>query len=324
MDTKKIVVTGGSGFIGTHFISDFSRKYDNVVNVDISPPFLEKQKKIWKKIDILDYDKLKNFFDIFQPTHVLHLAARTDLYEKKSLNGYAVNVQGVSNLVRAIKNTSSVKRLIVASSMLVCKVGHIPKCFDEFSPENLYAESKVLTEKTIINMDPDCIWSLVRPTTIWGPYHNGLKNGFFKILNNKLYFHPGRKKCLKSYGYVRNTVYQIQKIFESEKNIVNKEVFYLADDPIDLKDWVDRFSISLLGLKAKALPYSCMKLFANFGDFVEFLFKIDFPMNSFRLRNMTIENVVNVSRINSICGKMPFTLSEGITQTSSWIKQGKF
>ena len=60
---KKILVTGGSGFIGTNFINLISKKNYNILNIDkiskISTP--DKYKKIYnKKKYSLIKDSLKN------------------------------------------------------------------------------------------------------------------------------------------------------------------------------------------------------------------------------------------------------------------------
>jgi nucleoside-diphosphate-sugar epimerase len=319
----RIVITGGSGFIGTHFIADHHDKYHKLANIDIKPPIFESQIPFWHQIDLLDIKALKDFFLRFRPTHVLHLAARTDLDEKKNLSRYAVNIQGVDNLVHAIRKTPSIQRVIMASSMLVCKVGYAPRSFTDYSPGNLYAKSKVETELITQKSKLACTWTIVRPTTIWGPHHQRLQTGFFRILQKNLYFHPGNKKSRKSYGYVRNTVYQIQKIFESTPEMVHRKTMYLADSPIVLSEWVDAFSARLVGVKAKKLPYPLIKMIALGGDLLEYVFQIHAPMTSFRLRNMTIDNVVDTTLIDTLCSKLPFSLIDGVTETCSWIQDCK-
>lgn len=321
LEPMKILITGGSGFIGTHFIADHHGKYNNIVNIDINPPLLDVQKLLWEKIDLLDATALEDCFLRFQPTHILHLAARTDLNEKKNLSRYAANIQGVDNLVQVIRKTPSIQRVIMASSMLVCKVGHVPRTISEYSPINLYAKSKVETELITRKGQLGCTWTIVRPTTIWGPHHERLQSGFFSILQKNLYFHPGAKKSRKSYGYVRNTVYQIQKIFESAPEMVHQKTMYLADSPIVLSEWVDAFSARLLGVKAKTIPYPLLKLIALGGDLVECIFKKHVPMTSFRLRNMTTDNVVDTTLINTISGELPWSLSDGVMETCLWLQE---
>jgi nucleoside-diphosphate-sugar epimerase len=318
---KSIIITGGSGFIGTHFISSYRSSYDKMVNIDCNKPILKDQEDLWRDINLLDKEKLEHFLLEFQPTHILHLAERTDLNEKKNIKGYAANIDGVRHLLGAAQKIDSLERIIVASSMLVCKVGHIPQTEHEYSPGNLYAQSKVETELITRREDLQCIWTIVRPTTIWGPYHAGLKNGFFKILQKKLYFHPGRKTCLKSYGYVKNTVYQMQQIFHSPKEKVHKKTVYLADDPIQLNEWVDAFAMRLIGRKAQSLPYVLMKSLAVCGDMIEAVCGKKMPMNSFRLKNMTTNNVVNTKFIENVCASLPYSQLEGVEEMCLWLEE---
>ncbi|GAU09122.1 NAD-dependent epimerase/dehydratase family protein [Desulfoplanes formicivorans] len=317
---KRIVVTGGSGFIGTHFIALYRSAYDEMANIDFKPPMLNEQADLWHDIDLLDYEKLESFLLAFQPTHILHLAARTDLDEKKSIAGYAANIDGVRNLLKAGKKVQALERVVIASSMLVCKVGHIPQSSHEYSPGNLYAKSKVETELITRHASMPCTWTIVRPTTIWGPYHHGLKNGFFTILQKKIYFHPGKNECLKSYGYVKNTAYQIQEIFNSAKEKVHKKTIYLADEPIKLHEWVNAFSERLIGKKAYSLPYPLMKCAAVCGDIAEVIIGKKMPMNTFRLKNMTTDNVVNTSHIKNLCPSLPYSQEDGVEETCLWLQ----
>ncbi len=60
------------------------------------------------------------------PDALVHLAARIDLDEKTDLAGYAANIEGVQNVMAAVRLTPSIKRAIWTSSQLVCRVGYVP------------------------------------------------------------------------------------------------------------------------------------------------------------------------------------------------------
>lgn len=50
---KKILITGGSGFIGTNLIELLSKsKNYEILNVDFQPPKKENHKLYWKNLDI--------------------------------------------------------------------------------------------------------------------------------------------------------------------------------------------------------------------------------------------------------------------------------
>ncbi|MFK9714751.1 NAD-dependent epimerase/dehydratase family protein, partial [Escherichia coli] len=83
------------------------------------------------------------------PDAVVHLAARIDLDEKTDLSGYTANIEGVENLVEAIRRTPSVRRVIWTSSQLVCRVGYVPTSDTDYKADTLYGKSKVRTEEIV-------------------------------------------------------------------------------------------------------------------------------------------------------------------------------
>ena len=60
-----------------------------------------------------------------------------------------------------------------------------------------------------------------------------------------------------------------------------------------------------------------------FGDFLK-VFKVHFPMTSFRLSNMTTDNVHDLNPIKELMPNLPFSRMEGIDRTLAWMeKQGE-
>jgi nucleoside-diphosphate-sugar epimerase len=127
----KILITGTSGFIGNHLLHSLIKQDLIILGIDIVPPHDNKYLPFFKQTDLLDLENLIATVQQFQPDFIFHLAARTDLNETKDIRGYASNIEGVENLITAIRQTSSVKRCIFTSSQLVCKVGYVPKDEDE-------------------------------------------------------------------------------------------------------------------------------------------------------------------------------------------------
>jgi len=140
-----------------------------ILGIDKMPPKVEFDGTSFQPCNILDVNALTRIISDFRPETVVHLAARTDLDEKTELSGYAVNIEGTHNLVNAIREVGSVKRILYTSSQLVCKVGYIPKNDSDYCPNTLYGKSKVCGEKIIRELDGGGVeWCILRPTTIWG------------------------------------------------------------------------------------------------------------------------------------------------------------
>jgi len=273
--------------------------------------------------DLLDKDHLVKTVQHLKPDAIVHLAARTDL-EGLTTDDYAVNSIGVANLTDAIFSTKSVQRCLFTSSQLVCRVGYIPTHNEDYCPPNAYGMSKVLTEREVRRSDGGgAPWCLLRPTTIWGRGMNSHYAAFFRHLRNGRYFHPGRQDLYKSYGYVGNTVYQIEKFLVSPNDAIHRQIFYLADyEPISLPRWIDAIAVGLERTPPHAVPLLLCRVLAKVGDlFRRVGLERHFPFNSFRLNNILAEYKYDLSATQQICGALPYSLEEGVTELVAWVKE---
>lgn len=319
----KILITGGSGFIGTNLINFYRQKIDiKIFNIDIVKPRDESQNNYWIQEDIMNFIKLNKLILDIKPNIIIHLAARTDLDGKED-NDYIVNVDGTKNVIKAIKNCASVEKVIFASSMLVCHAGYIPKNNDDYSYDTVYGKSKANMEMLIKNSEMNSICTIVRPTSIWGPWFVAPYKSFFNMVLKGMFFHPGNRACSKTYGYVGNLVFQIHKILNSSEINVNNKVFYLGDKPsINISQWADEIKNIAKGKNNIKLPYWVFIILAKIGDILN-LFSISFPMTSFRLKNMTTDNILNLDELFKVVGKCPYDRQEGTKITLDWLLKNK-
>jgi nucleoside-diphosphate-sugar epimerase len=322
----KVLVTGGSGFIGTNMLSLLIEKGFDVVNYDIKKPQLREHEKFWVEIDICNKSQLSKLIQKDLPDYIIHLAARTDLNEVASLEGYKVNIDGVRNIMEEAVYLTKLKRIIVASSMLVCMLGYTPQGFEDYAPNSLYGESKVLTEKIVKEYNID--WIIVRPTSIWGPWFGEPYKNFFNLVINGFYFNiPSKYSSTKTYGYVENTCMQIFNLLMTEDLSVKHNYFYLGDiEPINITDWAIRIRRLNNQSNPIEMPMWLLKFSAKIGDILKFNFGIHkFPINSFRFKNMTNNNIINdVKRTVKITKCYPqSSLDEEILETLNWLKKIK-
>lgn len=319
---NKILITGGSGFIGTNLIEYFLKQGEcNLLSIDKEQPKIDIHRTSWKQVDICDRELLIQTVTEFQPDYVIHLAARTDL-RGKELVDYAANMEGVSNLLDALEQVPNLKRAVFASSMYVCEPGYMPKDFEDYAPHTLYGESKVETEKRIKERNPKYTWAIIRPTSIWGPWFGEPYDKFFRIVLNRMYFHMGRRACKKTYGYVDNAICQIMSILKAPEEKVMRKVFYLGDyEPYDITEWADEIA-KCVGIKIPNIPYSLFVIAGWFGDLLKKI-GITFPMTSFRLKNMTTNNIHNLELIKELAPKLPTSREEGNHRTIEWIHSNK-
>ena len=314
----KVLVTGGSGFIGTNLISILKDSCE-VLNVDIKPPVNKLQMNYWKKSDILEKKHLGEQFEAFKPNMVVHLAARADV-DGKTLDDYKTNTEGTANVLEAVKNTSSIERVIITSTQFVNQYNGIPQHDEDYAPHTIYGESKVISEKLTRKADLKCTWTIIRPTNVWGPWHWRYPYEFWKIIAEGKYFHPKNQSVFRSYGYVGNVCSQISRILEIDEYLVNKKVYYVGDESINILDWVNEFSIQQTGKNVKQVDKSLLKMIALSGDILQ-LFNIKFPLTSSRFKSMTTSNATPMSKTFEVLGLPQYDLKEGVRKTIEWLKE---
>jgi GlcNAc-P-P-Und epimerase len=315
----KILVTGGSGFIGTNLVNELLNRGDEFINLDINKPKLKEQFAFWKPCDILDYEKVKRIFAGFSPSHVLHLAARTDIDGAK-LGDYEVNTIGTQHILDAVKCTKSVYRLIITSSQFVHQFQGMPSDNEDFAPYTIYGESKMVSEKLTRTANLDCVWTIIRPTNIWGAWHPRYPNEFWRIIGEGKYVHPGKKEVIRSYGYVKNVIHQIFRLFNLDQELVNKKVYYVGDKPINLIDWVNAFSKAQLGKEVLVVPRLLVFSLAILGDIITSL-GLSFPITTSRYKSMITNNPAPMEETFDTLGSVPYTLVEAVSETVKWLRK---
>ena len=176
MKLKKILVTGGAGYIGSHTLIELSKAgydfivYDNLSNS--SRESLERVEKIISKDiifeegDIRDKKILKQLFSLHKISSVIHLAGLKAVGESvlKPIDYYDNNVCGTIALIETME-AFGVRRIIFSSSATVYgSPTNLP--INEESPlvqpTNPYGRSKlfienILSDKFVSNKD----WSIV-------------------------------------------------------------------------------------------------------------------------------------------------------------------
>lgn len=315
----RLLITGGSGFIGTNLVEHFAISGTEFINLDITCNHSPVLASAWRDCDVMDEQAVERLFREFRPTHVVHLAARTDCRGRR-LNDYLQNTEGTRNVLKAAVGTKSVRRVVLASTQFVCQPGHIPTHAEDYRPHTAYGESKIVMERIVRAMDPPFTWTIVRPTTIWGPWLIRHRRQVFPALRWGLYMHPGKSPVMRTWGYVGNVVHQLLRILELPDEIVHRQVFYLGDEPIDLREWVNAFSRRLRGREVRIAPRAVVRGLAVIGDLLA-VAGFDPPLTSSRYRSMTRDYLCPMEETFRVLGPSPFTMTEGVEATMRWLRE---
>ena len=318
---ERILVTGGSGFIGTPFVEASLEAGHEILNIDFAEPKLAHRRDIWVDLDILDGDGLKGTVAEFNPTHVVHLAATTHTHGT-DMAMYRANTDGVQNLIDALIPLEELRTAIFTSTKLVTHTTYVQRHREDYSADCCYGHSKVIGELLVRKADQlDCARVIVRPASIWGPYSEYL--AFFHAIARGAYFNPGSADPRKSFGFVGNVAHELDRILHAPRQQVDDGLFYLSDyEVITIRRWANLISDEMGRRRPITIPSLAIKSAARVGDLIYKLGWYGVPLQSRRLRNMWSDTTnFDMGPTEQVVGPLPYTLDQGVKITVDWMRQ---
>lgn len=315
----RALVTGGSGFIGTHLVSALLDRCGAVSNIDVAAPRESAQSNLWLRTDLLDVSGVKERIREFRPDVIFNLAAIADI--SLGRRAFEVNTRGLSNIIAAARELEARPRIVHASTQLVVGPEHDATGPRDYAPYTDYGQSKADSEEILWKEAMDLPWTIVRPTTIWGPHHASFPATIWRYLEKGWYLVPNGKDPVRSYGYVENIVDQMIAILDAEPKRVDHKVFYVSDRPINSSLWLDGFSRAFRGRPARRMPEAFLRVAAIAGDLTARV-GAPSPINSGRLYRMITDYPVPLAQTFEVLGEGRISLQEGIDRTVEWLKHG--
>jgi nucleoside-diphosphate-sugar epimerase len=318
---RTVIVTGGSGFVGTNLVEAFQSNGWRVWNLDLAPPRNPAHAGLWNKIDICDKSSMLRLFLSKRPDTVIHCAARTDLRERENLDGYRTNIDGICSLIDVLRAVGFVRRGIFFSTQLVCALGYHPSNPEDYAPSTMYGRSKVVMEKIIRSArDFLPVWTIVRPTSLWGPWFEEPYRDFFSVIRSGLYVHPEGIRTRKQWGYIGNAVFQIQSLIRAPARSIHEKTFFLADyTPIELSEFADKVAAAFGSPMVRKVPLWMLAAVGLVGEKLETFGLPHPPLTRFRLENILAEELHDLSPLRKITGRLPFSVEEGLQETVRWL-----
>ncbi len=187
---RTILVTGGTGFIGSHTILELLSAGYTVVAMDnlsnSKKTSLERVETLtgkrvsFHKVDLLDKPGLENLFSTYDFDAVIHFAGLKAVGEsvEKPLSYYSNNVAGTVNLCQAMSD-HNVKRIVFSSSATVYGDPSESPLTEEsgLSATNPYGQSKLTIEHILRDLcasDPEWKAALLRYFNPVGAHESGM------------------------------------------------------------------------------------------------------------------------------------------------------
>ncbi|HTK03395.1 MAG TPA: UDP-glucose 4-epimerase GalE [Alphaproteobacteria bacterium] len=156
---KKILVTGGAGYIGSFMVRELQSKGFEVVILDnLSQGHLEAVKDFrLEKIDLLtEKDKVQNLLEAEKFDGVIHMASYIQMGEsyRDPAKYYENNVVGFLNLLDAMKNSKTSNIILSSTAGVYGNPERVPiQEEDQKNPVNPYGETKYILERILEDYD---------------------------------------------------------------------------------------------------------------------------------------------------------------------------
>ncbi len=267
---KRILITGGSGFIGKYITKFFIKRNFFVINFDIKPikNFKSKNYKFVKG-DIRYIDNLKKSFTNID--YVFHLAAinGTNNFYDFPIKVLEVASYGILNVCKLCEKFKVKKLFIFSSSEVYNQPKIIPtdekveiKIPDVTNPRFSYSGGKIFSELLGLNYGLE---KKIKNVVIIRP-HNvyGAEMGFFHVipqLYKKIYFKIKNKKLkninlkiigsgneIRSFIFIEDFLEGFYKVFKNNKN---GNIYNIGNnEPVKIKKLVNIFA-KILKIKIK-------------------------------------------------------------------------
>jgi dTDP-4-dehydrorhamnose reductase len=166
MNKEKILITGGSGFLGGYLIRAAMNNFEVIATYCSNKPDFSRIS--WLPLDLTDTDRIKTAIAETDPAIIIHTAAMTnvDICENRKKRTNTVNIRATEAIAKTAATTGA--RIIYISTDLVFD-GENPPYSEEDKPTPLsyYGWSKWQGEIAIAAANDNHV--IVRPSIIYGP-----------------------------------------------------------------------------------------------------------------------------------------------------------
>ena len=216
---KKLMIIGGSGFIGHHLIRRRAAEGGwKIVSVDIRTPREHVPGVEYITHDVRDLSSFDQHgdTDIIYNFAAVHTTPGHPYWEY-----YDTNVRGATEVVRFARK-NAIKSIVFTSSISVYGPSEAQK--DEYSapePNSAYGWSKLLSEGVFRSWHEATEGAkllIVRPAVVFGEGEGGNFTRLAKILARGVFVYPGRKDTVKACIYVKDLLWYIDQMWARDES----------------------------------------------------------------------------------------------------------
>jgi GlcNAc-P-P-Und epimerase len=224
-----ILITGGSGFIGSHFHQVLPG--NELFNLDLNPPTFPAS-SVYINGDIRKEEDVRRAIEGKNIKTIISLAAKHHDFGIGHDEYFDTNEEGTAVICK-VATENKIQEIIFFSSVAVYGLRQeMSTEMLEPKPDSPYGASKLAAEKVLEKWaleDRSRKVLIIRPTIVFGPGNMANMKNLISQIDSGLYFHLGKGDNIKSIAYVENVV--AGTLFLKGKMQPGIAVYNYADEP---------------------------------------------------------------------------------------------
>ena len=243
--SNKIIVTGGTGLLGSHLLIELSKTDNHIIALKRPSSKLETLEKIfrwyfkgnksqfekinWIDGDITDFDSLLDLF--IKDSKVYHVAGKVSFNPKDKDQLEAINVKGTANVVNAALEKGISKLCHVSSIAAIGRSSNHSLTDEETPIENLtklspYAVSKYEGEREVWRGIAEGLNAVIlNPTIILGPgnWHDSSARLFRQVYKGLKFYTNGTNGYVGADDLAKIMINLMNDEISSQRYIINAD-----------------------------------------------------------------------------------------------------
>lgn len=328
---KKVLITGASGFVGSHLVEAAVREGFDVfaaIRFSSNIKHLTSLPVTWVTLSMSDVKQLEAELAEQQYDYIIHCAGSTKAKAESDYN--YVNAELSRNLAVAAVNAGiPLEKFVFVSSLAA--LGPIAyddpqyiKADHSAVPVTAYGKSKLLGERYLKEI-PGLPLVIVRPTAVYGPREKDIFI-ILKTINSGLEPYIGRTAQKLSFIYVKDLVKVLLSVLHQE--VSTGRSYNVSDGQVYSKYELAEVMKDITGKKTYKfhIPIPLVGAIASVMELI-YSFRTDSPaLNKEKINELNAENwACSIRELEQDFGFIAdYPLRRGLEETIHWYKENRW
>ena len=325
---KKILITGSSGFVGSHLVEEALERNLDVhagVRKTSSRRYLQDKRIHFFEMNFADKNDLKEKLNAAKFDYIIHNAGVVSV--PKLQDYFTVNYNYVKSFIEALNEINCIPEKFIYMSSLAAygpanssDLSDFLKEEDQPTPINTYGKSKLKSEQFIKSQN-NLPFIIFRPTAVYGPREKEILT-FFKLINKNIEGYIGNKKQHLTFIYVKDLA---KTILDATLSRVSKKSYFISDGKYYSQTDLGKYSKQFLNKKTFRfhVPVSLVR---SIAWLLEQPAKLTGNYPALNLEKVHILESINwkcdLTELKSDLNFQPqYDLEKGLEETLKWYKE---